>query len=387
MVADQPPLEAVIDQPGVAIRALQAEAAGAAQRERRVAAAIEEQQRLLFAFERVLHRLGQPRRDEAAARRAFAPHVDRLDRRQMRAAETLGQMDALVAAAPRVDFRFDRGRRRGQHHRDFRHAAAHHRHVAGVIMRAVLLLVGGVVLFIDDDQTEIGIGQKQRRARADHHRHLVRRHRGPGARARARRHLRMPFRRPRAEAGGEAVERLRGERDLRHQDQRLPFLPDVLRHRLEIDFGLARAGDAVEQRHRVAALIDGGAQRVGGGELAEREFRLAEIRIGRPRHRLRRQHHGFQRALVDQPVDHAGADAGLARGVALGARHAVGKQPTARARAPVSCVPAAAPRAARRRVRARDRDARPCAAPCAAPCRAAPACSRRPNRRICAARV
>ena len=35
MVADQPPLEAVIDQPGVAIRALQAEAAGAAERERR----------------------------------------------------------------------------------------------------------------------------------------------------------------------------------------------------------------------------------------------------------------------------------------------------------------------------------------------------------------
>ena len=187
MVADQPPLEAVIDQPGVAIRALQAEAAGAAERERRVAAAVEEQQRLLFALERGLHRLGQPRRDEAAARRALAPHVDRLDHRQMRAAETLGQMNALVAAAPRVDFRFDRRRRRGEHHRDFRHAAAHHRHVAGVIMRAVLLLVGGVVLFIDHDKPEIGIRQKQRRARADHHRHFVRRHRRPGARARARR--------------------------------------------------------------------------------------------------------------------------------------------------------------------------------------------------------
>ena len=273
MVADQPLLEAVIDQPGVAIRALQAEAAGAAERQRRVAAAVEEQQRLLFAFERVLHRFGQPRRDEAAARRAFAAHVDRLDRRQMRAAETLGQMDALVAAAPRVDFRFDRGRRRGQHHRNFRDAAAHHRHVAGVVMRAVLLLVGGVVLFIDDDQAEIGIRQKQRRARADHHRDLVRRHRRPGALAHARRNLRMPFRRPHAEARGEAVERLRGERDLRHQDQRLPLLADVLRHRLEIDFGLAGAGDAVEQRHGVAALIDRGAQRVGGGELAERRIR------------------------------------------------------------------------------------------------------------------
>src|ERR1039458_3614958 len=103
MVADQAPLETMIDQPGVAIRTLQAEAAGAAERERRIAAAIEEQQRLLAAFERDLHRLGQPRRDETAARRAFAPHVDRFDHRQMRAAETFRQVDALVAPAPRID--------------------------------------------------------------------------------------------------------------------------------------------------------------------------------------------------------------------------------------------------------------------------------------------
>ena len=38
--------------------------------------------------------------------------------------------------------------------------AAHHGHVAGVIVNAVLLLVGLVVLFIDDDEAEIGIGQK-----------------------------------------------------------------------------------------------------------------------------------------------------------------------------------------------------------------------------------
>ena len=53
-------------------------------------------------------------------------------------------------------------------------------------MRAVLLLVGRVVLFIDDDEAEIGIGQEQRRARADDHLHLVRGDRRPGARALAR---------------------------------------------------------------------------------------------------------------------------------------------------------------------------------------------------------
>ena len=51
MMADQPLAKAMIDQPGIAIRALQAEAAGAAERERRVAAAVQEQQRLFFAFE------------------------------------------------------------------------------------------------------------------------------------------------------------------------------------------------------------------------------------------------------------------------------------------------------------------------------------------------
>ena len=94
-MADQPRLEAVIDQPGVAVRAGQAMAAGAAQRQRRIAAAVEEQQRLLAALERGLDRLGEPRRDEAPARRAFAPQVDRLDRRQMLAAEALRQMQAL----------------------------------------------------------------------------------------------------------------------------------------------------------------------------------------------------------------------------------------------------------------------------------------------------
>src|SRR5262245_54289188 len=98
VVADELALEAVIDQPSVAVRAGEAEAAGAAQRQRRIAAAVQEEQRLFLALERVLRRFGEPRRDEAAARRAFAPHVDRLDRRQVLPAEPLGQSEALVAA-------------------------------------------------------------------------------------------------------------------------------------------------------------------------------------------------------------------------------------------------------------------------------------------------
>ena len=131
---------------------------------------------------------------------------------------------------------------------------AHHRHVAGVIMRAVILLVGLVVLFIDDDQAQIGIGQKQRRARADHDRRLAGCDRGPIALPRARRQFRMPFQRTHAETLGEAIEELSGQRDLRHQDQRLLSAPDDFRNRLEIDFRLARTGDAVEQRDMEAAI-------------------------------------------------------------------------------------------------------------------------------------
>ena len=194
MVADELALEAVIDQPGVAVRAIEAEAAGAAERERRVAAAIEKQQRLLAALERGLHRAGEPRRDEAAARRAFALQVDRLDRGLMLAAEALGEREPPVAPAPRIDDGLDRGRRGREHDRNVGDARAHHRHVARVIVHAVFLLVDRVVLFIDHDQAEIGVGEKQRRARADHDVHLAGRDRAPGARALARRRARNAIR-------------------------------------------------------------------------------------------------------------------------------------------------------------------------------------------------
>ena len=104
--------------------------------------------------------LGQPRRNEASARRRFAAQIDRLDMRHMLAAESRRQHHTLIAALARIDFAFDRRRRRRQHDRDFGDVRPHHRHVARMIMRAFVLLVGLIVLFIDDDQPEIGVGKK-----------------------------------------------------------------------------------------------------------------------------------------------------------------------------------------------------------------------------------
>jgi hypothetical protein len=136
----------------------------------------------------------------------------------------------------------------------------------------------------------------------------------------------MPFRRTHAEALGEAVEELRGERDLRHEDQGLAGAPDHFGNGFEIDRGLAGAGHAVDQRHRIAAGRDCGPQRVGGLGLRRAQVRRGKIRIGRACDRLGRQRRGLQRSLVDQAVDHAGRDAGFLDNIALGAEQAVGEQ-------------------------------------------------------------
>ena len=80
MVAEQHAAEAVLDQPGRAVGALEAVAAGAAERQRRIAAPVEEQQRLFVPLERLGDRLDQRRRQEAAALRLVVAQVDRLDR-------------------------------------------------------------------------------------------------------------------------------------------------------------------------------------------------------------------------------------------------------------------------------------------------------------------
>ena len=53
-----------------------------------------------------------------------------------------------------------------------------------------------------------------------------------------------------------------GERDLRQHDQRLLPALQRARDRLEVDLGLARAGDAVEQRDREVAAVHRRLQRV-----------------------------------------------------------------------------------------------------------------------------
>ena len=85
----------------------------------------------------------------------MAGHVRHFD-----AGKASRQNGVAIAPGQRVDVAFDRGRRGRQHDGKFSEVAAHDRHVAALIMDAVVLFVALVVLFIDDDEPEFAEGQK-----------------------------------------------------------------------------------------------------------------------------------------------------------------------------------------------------------------------------------
>ena len=83
------------------------------------------------------------------------------------ALKRVGKPDMAIAALRGIDAALDRRRRRDEDDGRFLDLAAHNGHVAGVVSDAVLLLIGALVFFIDDERCEIREGKKQRRARAD----------------------------------------------------------------------------------------------------------------------------------------------------------------------------------------------------------------------------
>ncbi len=284
-----------------------------------------------------------------------------------------------VAALLGIDQALDRGRGRAQDHRRLPEMAAHHRHVARLIGHALLLLVALVVLLIDDDQAEIGEGKEQRRAGADHELRLVLGDGAPDAAAQRRRHAGVPFGGAGAETLLAAGDELAGERDLGHQHEHLTPPRQRGCDRLEIDFGLAGAGDAVEQRHGEAAARIG-EERACGIFLLCRKLCALQRQIERQRMPVG-QRLGDERAGIDQPVDHSGAHAGSLGKARLDPDEAVlrrfdharpGRGHALRRR---SYQPArhSGARAGRRRG--------PRSSSCAAPCPVMTACSSQPNRR------
>ena len=130
----------------------------------------------------------------------------------------------------------------------------------------------------------------------------------------------MPYRRWHTEAALEALQPLRGQRDLRQQHQCLPALPQALRHGLQIGLGLARPGHPVEQRHAERACRHRRAQRCGCGGLIRREDLARMLRVRDRERRHDRQRGGHQQSRIGQAAHHADAHPGGARQVGRAAR-------------------------------------------------------------------
>ncbi len=208
VVAAQLAAALVQGQARVATRAQRHPAAVVAQQGRREAAAVEEHQHLLAGGEGLADQSLQRRRKAAVQRPAA--HVEALEARRLGAAGAAGQAQQGVAALVGVVQAFQRGGGRAEQQRHALQARAHHRQVAGVVAQAFLLLVGRVVLLVDDDQPRILQRGEQRRAGADDDLRAALAGRLPGVQALAVGQPRVQQGDARVEAPGEALQGLGG---------------------------------------------------------------------------------------------------------------------------------------------------------------------------------
>ena len=116
------------------------------------------------------------------------------------------------------------------------------------------------MFLIDDDEPQFLPRQEQRRARPNDDPRRAIGNAPPHPLALARAHIRMPLRRIAAESIFDTRQKRLRECYLRQQQQHLGSRRQCRRHRFEIDFRLARSGDAIEQHHLVRPRRHHGAE-------------------------------------------------------------------------------------------------------------------------------
>jgi len=120
-------------------------------------------------------------------------------------------------------------------------------HGAGVIARLVILLVGAVMLLVQNDEAQIAGRGEEGGARPDHDLVPAFGQRLPGRVPLGIRQGGVEDRHPAGEAGDEPAHDLGRQRDLRHQHDRRPAMAQTPGDRPQVDLGFAAAGDAVQQ--------------------------------------------------------------------------------------------------------------------------------------------
>ena len=246
VVAVQPAV-AVQRQRDVAVRAAPREPTGTAVECGRDTAPVEEQDRLAAVLGETAE-LRQERRRERVA--VLAAEVDDTHPRHRRP-DPDGEHDPLERR-PAL-----RTRRRAPVDRDGAFEGGPLRcHGARVVARIGLLLVGGVVLLVDDHEPDVAHRREDRRARADDDPRLAA---GDAVALVAPLGLaerRVEDRDGVAESLPEPADRLRRERDLRHEHDRAEPTVERRLAGLEVHLRLAAPGRADEEEMRRAALVE-----------------------------------------------------------------------------------------------------------------------------------
>ena len=279
MVARQHLPRPVLHKPRGAIRALHPVPARPAQRERRIAAAVQEQHGLLAPRDGGTDRVDQHWRQKPPARRRVHAHVDGGDRGQRRPAMARVQREPLVAPGLHIAQCFQAGRSGNQHGRGGAQPGTHDRHVARVVGHTVFLLERRLMLLIHNNKAEIRERQEQRGACAHDDRRRPLRHRAPREPPDPRRQVGVPDGGRGVKPPGATVQPLRAQGNFRQQHQRLPPLRHARGDGLQINLGLAGAGHAVQQRDAEPSA-DRGPQRCGGDGLFRAQRRAGAGHVG-----------------------------------------------------------------------------------------------------------
>ena len=255
----------------------------AAEEARGVAPPVQEDEALLAAREPGGEGVAEGRaEDGVAAGLEHGPAVHDLDAREALRADALREEEALVLAPQRVRVRFDGGSGRAENHRAPLEARAHHRHVAAVVARALVLLVRPVVLLVDDDQPEIGNRREHRGARSDDHPRVALPDAPPLVVPLPRRELAVQHGHRPPEARPRGPQEHRRQADLGDEDDRAAAPFERRLDGTEVDLRLAAAGHAVEQEraeHAAGERVEQGEER---GLLVRRRHHRSEVARRQP---------------------------------------------------------------------------------------------------------
>ena len=218
----------------------------------------------------------------------------------------------MILASLSIGPTFEGRRRRGKDSCCALDRGPQHGHVARVVQHLFFLFERPLMFLIHHDQAEIRIGQKQCGTRTDDQLRIPRSCRMPASATFGWSDPMVPLGRAGAKAGLDPVEECRGQGDLRQQHQCLASLCDAGGNGFHVDFGLAGAGDAINQRGREGLRLHTCAQRMGRGELLVGEMPThlvsKEGRIGQIGLDLL----GSQRARIGKSLDDSRADTRLA---------------------------------------------------------------------------